>query len=74
VVRHPIYAGLLIAALATAALQRTPIAFIGFFLLAWSYKLKAELEERFLAEQLGPGQYDEYRKRTPMLVPFWPSM
>jgi protein-S-isoprenylcysteine O-methyltransferase Ste14 len=32
--------------------------------------MKARLEERWLREQLGADEYDAYRRRVPMLVPF----
>jgi len=35
--------------------------------------LKARLEERFLSQELGEAAYADYRRRTPMLVPFWPT-
>jgi protein-S-isoprenylcysteine O-methyltransferase Ste14 len=35
--------------------------------------MKARLEERWLREELGPQDYDAYRRRVPMLVPFGPK-
>lgn len=70
IVRHPIYTGLLIAALATAIERGTALAAIGFALLVTGYWMKARLEERFLREQLGAADYDAYARRVPMLVPF----
>jgi protein-S-isoprenylcysteine O-methyltransferase Ste14 len=68
-VRHPIYSGLLLAALGTAleigelhGLVAVAIALIGFH-------AKAKLEERFMIEQFGH-EYEEYRQRTWALVPF----
>src|SRR5262245_20880945 len=69
IVRHPIYAGLLLSALATAALEGTARAFAGAALMSLGFFLKARLEERFLRDDLGAA-YDEYRRRVPMLVPF----
>ncbi len=71
-VRHPIYTGILTAALATMLLKGTTTAVIGFVLLVIGYWMKGKLEERFLREELGPAEYDAYRARTPMLVPFSP--
>lgn len=68
-VRHPIYTGLLLAALATALIKASPVAFLGFAVLAYSLYLKARLEERFLRAQLGAPAYDAYALRVPMLVP-----
>lgn len=71
-VRHPIYTGLL-AAFASIDLQlAAPWGFVGFALFALGFYLKARLEERFLMAELGEGAYADYRRRTPMLVPFWP--
>ena len=71
-VRHPIYTGLIAAALAQAALIGMAANFCGALLIAFGLWLKARLEERFLARELGPASYADYRRRTPMLVPFWP--
>ncbi len=68
-VRHPIYTGLIIAALATAVFEASSIAFAGVGLIVLGCWLKAELEERFLRQQLGAEAYDAYAQRTGMLVP-----
>jgi protein-S-isoprenylcysteine O-methyltransferase Ste14 len=44
----------------------------GAVLMAVGFWLKARLEERFLGQELA-ATYPDYRRRTPMLVPFWPS-
>ena len=71
-VRHPIYTGVLTAAIATAALKGSVHALIGICLLLVAYQFKARLEERFLSEELGTESYSAYRKRVPMLIPFAP--
>jgi protein-S-isoprenylcysteine O-methyltransferase Ste14 len=71
-VRHPIYTGIITAALATAVVKGTPFAIAGALLMTFGFWIKATLEERFLREHLGPGAYDSYRRRVPMLVPFGP--
>jgi protein-S-isoprenylcysteine O-methyltransferase Ste14 len=73
IVRHPIYTGLLAAALALALVKATPLALIGFVLTTVGFTVKARLEERFLAAELGEAGYDNYRRRVPMLVPLWPA-
>ena len=70
IVRHPIYSGITLTAVATAALRATPAAWIGVALLTIGWYVKARLEERFLREELGPENYDAYARRVPMLVPF----
>lgn len=70
-VRHPIYTGLLLLASATAAIKGDSFAVAGVVVLLVAYVLKARLEERFLAAEMGPA-YESYRRRVPMLVPFSP--
>ena len=70
IVRHPIYAGLYLAAAATFAIRACPAVATGFAFYLIGYWVKAREEERFLAEQLEPQAYDSYRRRVPMLLPF----
>jgi protein-S-isoprenylcysteine O-methyltransferase Ste14 len=72
-VRHPIYTGLIVAAVAQGALIGMAANLIGALLMAFGFWLKARLEERFLSQELGAAAYSEYQRRTPMLVPFWPG-
>jgi protein-S-isoprenylcysteine O-methyltransferase Ste14 len=72
IVRHPIYTGIILAALATAAQLGTALAVAGAVVLWVGFWIKARLEERFLRDELGEGAYDAYRQRVPMLVPFGP--
>jgi protein-S-isoprenylcysteine O-methyltransferase Ste14 len=71
-VRHPIYTGLLLAAGATAIATGTLTAIVGAIVLGAGYWLKAKLEEQFLHKQLG-SEYDSYRRKVAMLVPFGPK-
>jgi len=71
-VRHPIYTGLIIAALAQAIIIGQAANLTGALLLTVGFWLKARLEERFLSEELGGSAYADYRRRTPMLIPLWP--
>jgi protein-S-isoprenylcysteine O-methyltransferase Ste14 len=71
-VRHPIYTGLLLAMLATAAAKGTVLGIAGFAMVVLGLTLKARLEERWLAGELAGGAYSDYRRRVPMLVPGWP--
>jgi len=69
-VRHPIYFGLMFAALATAIEKGTSFALFGAAILTSGFYAKARLEERFLREELGEDVYDAYTRKTPMLLPF----
>lgn len=69
-VRHPIYAGILAAALAKALLSPSLPAFAGLGVLAAALWLKARVEERFLAEALGQDQYAAYAARVRRLIPY----
>jgi protein-S-isoprenylcysteine O-methyltransferase Ste14 len=69
-VRHPIYSGLIVSLLATAAAQATVTGLIGAALIVSGLWLKARAEERFLAAELGGDAYGAYRRRVPMLIPF----
>ncbi len=68
-VRHPIYTGLLEAALMSAVATGSIASVIGFGLVALGIWLKARLEERLLSRELGPGLYGAYRRRVPMFLP-----
>jgi protein-S-isoprenylcysteine O-methyltransferase Ste14 len=68
-VRHPIYTGLCLAAFATAIIEGSIMAVTGAAIFTWGFQIKARIEERFLATELGES-YTEYARRTPMLVPF----
>jgi len=72
IVRHPIYTGLIIGLLATAAAEGTVSGLIGSALIIFGIWLKASSEERFLMAELGPDLYGSYCRRVPMLVPFLP--
>ncbi len=73
IVRHPIYTGIIGAGAATAAQQGTGWALAGVVLWIFGFWIKARLEERFLRQELGAEQYDAYRRRVPMLLPFGPK-
>ncbi|HEX4096676.1 MAG TPA: isoprenylcysteine carboxylmethyltransferase family protein [Caulobacteraceae bacterium] len=69
-VRHPIYTGLILAALGTALEKATLLAFGGVVLITFGFWIKARFEEGFLRAELGREAYDAYARRTRMLVPF----
>lgn len=70
IVRHPVYAGLLLAASATALERGRAEAIVGLLTLIAAVALRAKLEERFLRRDLSDEAYAAYRARVPMLVPF----
>ncbi len=70
IVRHPVYAGLLLATLATALERGRLEAVAGALVLVAAVSLRAKLEERFLRRDLGDEAYAAYRSRVPMLIPF----
>lgn len=70
IVRHPVYAGLLLAAGATAIEGGRLEAIAGALVLVAAISLRAKLEEQFLRRDLGDDAYVGYRRRVPMLIPF----
>jgi protein-S-isoprenylcysteine O-methyltransferase Ste14 len=71
-VRHPIYTGLIVGLVATAAAEGRITALIGAALIIFGLWLKARTEERFLMVELGAADYAAYCRRVPMLLPFLP--
>jgi protein-S-isoprenylcysteine O-methyltransferase Ste14 len=69
IVRHPIYTGIILASVATAAMRGTALAWLGAVVMTTGWVIKARLEEEFLREQLGSESYGAYARRVPMLVP-----
>ncbi len=72
-VRHPIYTGLILSILATAAAQATVTGLLGAAAIFLGLWMKARAEERLLTAELGAEAYGGYRRRVPMLVPFLPA-
>ena len=70
IVRHPVYAGLLLAVIATAIERGRIESIAAALVLIAGVSLRAKLEERFLRRDLGDEAYASYRRRVPMLVPF----
>jgi protein-S-isoprenylcysteine O-methyltransferase Ste14 len=68
-VRHPIYAGALLALLGTAISVDKWRAVLGFVLVVMAFVRKLTIEERFMSEQFGDA-YARYRAEVPALIPF----
>jgi protein-S-isoprenylcysteine O-methyltransferase Ste14 len=68
-VRHPIYSGVMFAALMTGLMRANPAALLGAMLIVAGFAMTARIEEGFLRAQLGPETYDGYRRRVAMLMP-----
>jgi protein-S-isoprenylcysteine O-methyltransferase Ste14 len=67
-VRHPVYAGLILAALGWAIWRISVLAVLAAALLAVVLDLKRRREEAWLAARFP--EYRAYRERTKALVPF----
>jgi protein-S-isoprenylcysteine O-methyltransferase Ste14 len=69
VVRHPIYAAVLLGSVAGTVLAARPEPVIGLAALSLVLHMKASYEEGLLRERFGEA-YDTYASRVPRLVPF----
>ena len=69
IVRHPIYAGMLLALLGTALVSSTVGGLLGLVLAILSLWQKAYLEEQFLMVEFGE-QYAAYQRQVKFLIPF----
>ncbi len=67
-VRHPIYSGIMLAALGTA-LMTSIFGIVMLVFISITFALRINKEEQIMLE-LFPKQYPEYQKRTKHLVPF----
>ncbi|MBS0578861.1 MAG: isoprenylcysteine carboxylmethyltransferase family protein [Proteobacteria bacterium] len=68
-VRHPIYAGLIVALTGNAIALGEPRGFLGVLVILGAWVRKLRIEEVFMRE-LFPGQYERYATEVPALVPF----
>ena len=71
-VRHPIYTGLLIAAVGTALALNQYRGLLAVFALWVSFTLKRLKEEQFMRQQFG-AQYMEYARTTGAILPRIPG-
>ena len=68
-VRHPIYAGGLLAMLGTAVVYGEAGCFVAVALAFLAWWLKARTEEKFMTQQFGE-DYRRYQKDVKQLIPF----
>jgi protein-S-isoprenylcysteine O-methyltransferase Ste14 len=69
IVRHPIYAGMLLAFLGTTLVSATVGSLLGFVFAILSLWQKAYTEEQFLIVEFGE-QYAKYQREVKFLIPF----
>ena len=69
IVRHPIYAGLVLAIVGSAMAIGEWRALLGAVIAVLAFVRKFRLEERWMHEQFGEA-YRTYRQRVPALIPF----
>src|SRR5262245_7909389 len=62
IVRHPIYTGITLASMATAAMRGTAAGWAGVAIMTLGWVIKARLEEEFLRDELGRDAYDAYAR------------
>jgi protein-S-isoprenylcysteine O-methyltransferase Ste14 len=68
-VRHPIFAGLLLGMLGTALQAGEVRGLIGMALATIAWRTKLIMEEQFMTEQFG-AEYASYKRDVKALVPF----
>ena len=66
-VRHPIYTGIIVAALGTGLV--IPVWLVIFIVMTAVFIWRVHVEEELMTKQF-PSQYPEYKKRTWALLPF----
>jgi protein-S-isoprenylcysteine O-methyltransferase Ste14 len=66
--RHPIYTGLLTAAVGTAIAEAEVRCILGLILIVLAFTIKMSQEEK-LRTQAFPDEYPQYRQRVKALIP-----
>jgi len=69
IVRHPIYAGFVLAMIGTALAIGELRCLLGIALALTHWWFKTRIEEQFLLEQFGD-EYAQYRREVKALIPF----
>ena len=67
-IRHPIYAGILLAMIGTAMIRGQLRCWVGFLIVLAAFYFKARREESFLRQEFGDG-FEEHARRTGMFLP-----
>jgi len=67
-IRHPIYAGILLALLGTAITFGEVRSLLAVVIVWLSFYVKARREESFLSQEFGPG-FAEHKQHTGMFLP-----
>lgn len=67
-VRHPIYSGVILLAVAWALVRRSPLTLAYAFLLFVFFDIKSRREEQWLQAKFT--QYADYQRRVKKLIPF----
>lgn len=68
-VRHPLYAGIILAALGTAIVYGRSECFAGVLVMTAGFWLQLQMEERSMLQQYGE-EYARYRRKVRALIPF----
>jgi protein-S-isoprenylcysteine O-methyltransferase Ste14 len=69
IVRHPIYAGMLLMYLATALIRSTwPVMLAGLVIFIAGTEIRVRIEDRLLASRFGK-QFDAYKATVPAYIP-----
>jgi protein-S-isoprenylcysteine O-methyltransferase Ste14 len=70
IVRHPIYAGMLVMYLATALIRSSwPLALIGLAIFVVGTEIRVRIEDGLLASRFGQ-QFEHFKASTPAYLPF----
>jgi protein-S-isoprenylcysteine O-methyltransferase Ste14 len=67
-VRHPIYTGMLFAALGSAVTASLGDAIIGVAMMAWAFVIKLRREETLMIARFGE-EYQQFKREVPALMP-----
>ncbi len=69
-IRHPIYTGILTAALGTALVAGRYRALVAFVAMLGGFIWKSKREEKLLASRFGPA-FEEHRRHTGFFLPYF---